>query len=164
MNRLLITLMSASALLAAGCVSNPLKSNSASTASTQPAAESKPADGKATQAEPAKSSDPNHRYVKSRDGSFDGEVWGQPAKNSKFAKLQIGMSQAEVEDKIGRPSDTKYYVTGKAWIPFYFGNDAHRYETYYKGSGSLIYTGGGIGGGHGQLIGINHDASEDGYQ
>ncbi|MDD2875351.1 MAG: hypothetical protein PHG21_17155, partial [Azoarcus sp.] len=106
----------------------------------------------------------DYRTVKSRDGSFDGEIWGKPARNSKFTSLQIGMSQSEVEDKIGRSSDMKSYVTGKAWIPFYFGTDGHRFETYYKGQGSLIYTGGGIGGGRGVLIGINHDASEDGYQ
>lgn len=151
MNRLLIVLLSASALLATGCVSNQSKP-AAQSSSDAPSKASTTEDGRP------------HRYVKSRDGSFDGEIWGTPAKNSKFANLQIGMSQAEVEDKIGRPSDMKTYVTGKAWIPFYFGTDAHRFETYYKGVGSLIYTGGGIGGGRGVLVGINHDASEDGYQ
>ncbi|AWI80099.1 MAG: hypothetical protein CVU19_03065 [Betaproteobacteria bacterium HGW-Betaproteobacteria-13] len=150
MNRSLVVLLSATALLAGGCVSNPLKP--AEQAADKPAAASTTADGK------------DYRTVKSRDGSFDGEIWGKPAKNSKFTSLQIGMSQSEVEDKIGRSSDMKSYVTGKAWIPFYFGTDGHRFETYYKGQGSLIYTGGGIGGGRGVLIGINHDATEDGYQ
>lgn len=156
MNRLLIALLAAGAVLATGCTSNQSK----------PAAQSSSTDtATSSTAKPATTTDGRpHRYVKSRDGSFDGEIWGTPAKNSKFTSLQIGMSQAEVEDKIGRPSDMKTYVTGKAWIPFYFGNDAHRYETFYKGQGSLIYTGGGIGGGRGQLVGINHDASEDGYQ
>lgn len=155
MNRLLIALLSASALLATGCVSNQSK----------PAAQSSSTDTATTAGKTTTTSDGRpHRYVKSRDGSFDGEIWGAPVKNSKFAGLQIGMSQAEVEDKIGRPSDMKAYMTGKAWIPFYFGTDGHRFETFYKGQGTLIYTGGGIAGGRGVLVGINHDATEDGYQ
>ncbi|ANQ86005.1 hypothetical protein [Azoarcus olearius] len=155
MNRLLIALLATGALFAAGCTSNQ----------SRPAAQSSTSSSADTSAKTTTTSDGRpHRYVKSRDGSFEGEIWGTPAKNSKFTSLQIGMSQAEVEDKIGRPSDMKSYVTGKAWIPFYFGNDGHRFETFYKGQGSLIYTGGGIGGGRGQLVGINHDASEDGYQ
>ena len=150
MPRSLVILLAAAALLAGGCVSNPLKP--AEPSAGQAAAASTTADSK------------DYRTVKSRDGSFDGEIWGKPARNSQFASLQIGMSQAEVENRIGHGSDMKSYVTGKAWIPFYFGTDGHRFETYYKGQGSLIYTGGGIGGGRGVLIGINHDASEDGYQ
>ncbi|QDF98254.1 hypothetical protein CJ010_17780 [Azoarcus sp. DD4] len=155
MNRLLIALLSASALLATGCVSNQSK----------PTAQSSSTDTATTAGKTTTTADGRpHRYVKSRDGSFDGEIWGTPVKNSKFANLQIGMSQAEVEDKIGRPSDMKAYMTGKAWIPFYFGTDGHRFETFYKGQGTLIYTGGGIAGGRGVLVGINHDATEDGYQ
>lgn len=162
MNRLLITLLATSALLTAGCVSNPLKSSDASsaTADGKPAESAKAAGKPATTTADAKT----HRYVKSRDGSFDGEIWGTPAKNSKFPSLQIGMSQGEVEGKIGRGTDMRTYMTGKAWIPFYFGTDGHRFETFYKGQGSLIYTGGGVGGGRGVLVGINHDATEDGYQ
>lgn len=120
MNRLLIALFSATALLATGCVSNPLKSGAA--AEDKPA-DAAAADSKAATATPPAKSDPNHRYVKSRDGSFDGEIWGKPAKNSKFTALQIGMSQGEVESKIGRGTDMRTYMTGKAWIPFYFGTD-----------------------------------------
>lgn len=55
-------------------------------------------------------------------------------------------------------------MTGKAWIPFHFDTDGHRFETVYKGRGSLIYTDGAIGGGRGVLVGVNHDARKDGYQ
>ncbi|PKO57748.1 MAG: hypothetical protein CVU25_06915 [Betaproteobacteria bacterium HGW-Betaproteobacteria-19] len=163
MNRLLIALLASSSLFAAGCVSNPLKSGESSPA---PAADSKPAESAKTADKPATTTadGKTHRYVKSRDGTFDGEIWGTPAKNSKFTSLQIGMSQGEVEGKIGRGTDMRTYMTGKAWIPFYFGTDGHRFETFYKGQGSLIYTGGGVGGGRGVLVGINHDATEDGYQ
>lgn len=162
MNRLLLALLAASSLIASGCVSNPLKSDSSASSSSekQAAAPAKEAEKPATKTTDGKA----HRYVKSRDGSFDGEIWGTPAKNSKFTALQIGMSQGEVESKIGQGSDMRTYMTGKAWIPFYFGTDGHRFEIFYKGQGSLIYTGGGVGGGRGVLVGINHDATEDGYQ
>ena len=44
---------------------------------------------------------PGGRIVKSRDGRFDGEIVGTPARGSKFAKLQIGMPMCEVSSLIG---------------------------------------------------------------
>lgn len=97
------------------------------------------------------------RIVKSRDGTFDGEVYGNIPANSKWAKLQIGMHQSEVERILGATSNIRGYVTAKAWIPFYFGTDSHRYEAVYAGQGSVAYTGGGMGGGQGVLMMINYD-------
>ncbi len=97
------------------------------------------------------------RIVKSRDGTFDGEVYGNIPPNSKWAKLQIGMHQSEVERILGVTSNIRGYVTAKAWIPFYFGTDSHRYEAVYAGQGSVAYTGGGMGGGQGVLMMINYD-------
>ena len=87
-------------------------------------------------------SSPGVRIVKSRDGSFDGEIIGTPASNSKFAKLEIGMGLRQVEDLIGRPDDFDFHSTGKEFIP-YFGGDSHRWETwemYYKNEGRLTYS------------------------
>ena len=95
--------------------------------------------------------------VKSRDGTFDGEVHGNIPAGSKWARLQIGMHQSEVERILGITSNIRAYVTGKAFIPFYFGSDSHRYEAVYAGQGSVAYTGGGIGGGQGVLMMINFD-------
>lgn len=95
--------------------------------------------------------------VKSRDGSFDGEVYGNIPANSKWAKLQIGMHQSEVERILGATSNIRGYVTAKAFIPFYFGTDSHRYEAVYVGQGSVAYTGGSWGGGQGVLMMINYD-------
>jgi hypothetical protein len=89
---------------------------------------------------------------------------GAPSSASKFAKLQIGMSQRQVEDLIGKPSDMKTYATGKAWIPFYFGKDAYRYETFYKDEGRLTFEGGGVTGTSEKLIRVTVDTTEDGYQ
>lgn len=95
--------------------------------------------------------------VKSRDGTFDGEVHGNIPPGSKWARLQIGMHQSEVERILGVTSNIRGYVTGKAFIPFYFGSDSHRYEAVYAGQGSVAYTGGGMGGGQGILMMINYD-------
>ena len=61
-------------------------------------------------------------------GDWEGEITGKPAANSKLSKLQIGMSMRQSIDLAGSPTDQGAYVTGKAWIPFYFGSDRHRYE------------------------------------
>lgn len=96
--------------------------------------------------------------VKSKDGSFDGEVYGSIPSSSKWARLQIGMHQSEVERIIGVSHNVRAYVTGKAFIPFYYGSDRHRYEVVYPGQGSVAYTGGSFGGGMGILMMINYDA------
>jgi hypothetical protein len=105
------------------------------------------------------------QQVKGLNG-FDGEITGKPAANSKFTKLQIGMSMKQVTDLIGQPTDQGQYVTGKAWIPFYFGSDQHRYELVYKGQGRLIFAGGAVFSNmsSGNLIWIIHNANEGGYR
>ena len=93
----------------------------------------------------------------------DGEIIGTPAKNSKFAKLKIGMVRKEVEDLIGTPNDEHSYTSGKAWIPFYFGKDAYRFQTFYKKEGTLTYEGGGVTGTSMKLIRVSVDTTERGY-
>jgi len=96
---------------------------------------------------------------------YEGEITGNPAANSKFTKLQIGMPVRQVTDIAGPPTDQGAYITGKAWIPFYFGADRHRFEMTYKGQGRLIFAGGGMGDfSSGYLIWIIHNANEQGYR
>ncbi|MBK7503489.1 MAG: hypothetical protein IPI14_13485 [Polaromonas sp.] len=64
---------------------------------------------------------------------------GSPAPGSRFTKVQIGMSMRQVVDTIGNPNDEGSYITGKAWIPYYYGNDRYRTEFAYKGAGRLIF-------------------------
>ncbi|MDB5815728.1 MAG: hypothetical protein JWN23_2845 [Rhodocyclales bacterium] len=98
-------------------------------------------------------------------GEYEGEITGKAAPGSKFAKLKIGMSMKQVFDLIGQPSDQGAYVTGKAFIPFYFGGDRHRFEAVYKNTGRLIFAGGGIGDwGSGHLIWIIHNHNEPAYR
>jgi len=96
---------------------------------------------------------------------WEGEITGKPAPKSRFTKLQIGMSMKQVTDIAGQPTDQGAYMTGKAWIPFYFGSDRHRYEMVYKGQGRLIFAGGSLGDfTGGNLIWIIHSAAESGYR
>jgi len=96
---------------------------------------------------------------------YEGEITGIPAPNSKFTQLQIGMGMKQVTDIAGPPTDQGAYITGKAFIPFYFGSDRHRYELIYKGEGRLIFAGGSFGNfNSGNLIWIIHCATEPGYR
>lgn len=98
-------------------------------------------------------------------GDWEGEITGKPAPGSNFTKLEIGMPVRQVTDLVGQPTDSGAYVTGKAFIPFYFGSDRHRFEMVYKGKGRLIFAGGGMGDySSGNLIWIIHSASESGYR
>ena len=104
------------------------------------------------------------RTLKGLNG-YEGEITGNPARNSRFNRLQIGMSARQVTDIAGQPTDQGAYVTGKAFIPFYFGGDRHRYEMTYKGQGRLVFAGGGMGDySGGNLIWIIHNPNESGYR
>jgi hypothetical protein len=125
-----------------------------------------PTSPQSTQAAPRAADGADTKTVKSRDGSFTGEIVGVISPSSKFAKLQIGMSTSEVQDQLGRVPDRSHtYESGKRWIPFYFGNDARRTQVLYKGEGCLIFTGGNVwGAAGGDLIQIHADPSGKCYQ
>lgn len=110
--------------------------------------------------------DDNRREVASMDGSYTGEIVGEPAEGAKFANLKIGMTTGDVQEVMdGVPDRQHTYESGKRWIPFYGGNDARRMQVLYKGEGCLIFTDGNVwGGAGGDLIEIHHDASGDCYQ
>ena len=93
---------------------------------------------------------------------WEGEITGKPAPGSKLTQLKIGMSTQQVISLIGQPNDAGSHVTGKAFIPFYFGSDRARHEMVYKGQGRLLFAlgGGMFGGGQANLIWIIHNANE----
>ena len=97
---------------------------------------------------------------------YEGEITGNPVRGSKFDQLQIGMSLKQVTDIVGEPTDSGAYVTGKAWIPFYYGSDRTRFEMTYKAKGRLIFAGGSIMGGTtgGNLIWVINNPNESGYR
>lgn len=163
------------AVLASGCVTMPGKSDSAAPAPA-PAAAPAPAPAPATKSkagmndrgevvDSSKVEAGSGTAVKGL-GGWEGEITGKPAPGSKFTKLQIGMSMRQAVDMVGtRPTDQGAYMTGKAWIPFYFGSDRHRYEMVFKGQGRLIFAGGSLGDySGGNLVWIIHNSAEGGYR
>jgi len=96
--------------------------------------------------------------AKAAGSTIEGNI---PA-GSAFSKIQLGMTQGQVHEILGQPSDTKSYQTGKAWIPFYFGPDVMRTDEFYKGQGIITYTGAGIGGVHWKVYRAVYNPAEDG--
>lgn len=83
--------------------------------------------------------------------------------DSPLAKVKVGMRMQEVINILGAPTDQNSYSTGKAWIPFYYGDDVRRTSYYYKGLGRVVFTGGNVfGGGGGNVIRVDYDPSESG--
>ncbi len=58
-----------------------------------------------------------------------------PPASSPLAKVEVGMTPREVENLVRPPTDETQY--GKAFIPFYFGQDRWRRHTSIAGSGGL---------------------------
>ncbi|MBI5626230.1 MAG: hypothetical protein HY935_03370 [Nitrosomonadales bacterium] len=85
-----------------------------------------------------------------------GGIVGKPASGSKFSKIKIGMSTKEVIAKIGHPDNEWRRPTGKAHIPFYFGDDRWVIEYSYHKEGKLTFNSGG----ERALTGILVDTSE----
>jgi hypothetical protein len=142
-------------------------SGSSGSQAAAPAAPKGPGPGMNAAGEVVDSSKVEAGYGKKVKGlnDWEGEITGKPSAKSKFTKLQIGMSMKQATDLVGQPTDQGAYMTGMAWVPFYFGSDRHRYEMVYKGQGRLIFAGGSLGDfTGGNLIWIIHNANEGGYR
>jgi hypothetical protein len=89
-------------------------------------------------------------------------AWPAPPADSPLAKVQLGMTPQEVQTLLGVPSDQNAYVTGKAFIPFYYGRDRHRIAYFYKGLGRVVFAGGGGFNLSGRVSRVEYDPSEPG--
>lgn len=155
-----------------GCVTMPGQSSSGSDAKPAAAPAAAPAPAKVPAGMNERGEVVDSSKVESGSGQkvkgindWEGEITGKPAPGSKFPRLQIGMSMKQATDIAGQPSDQGAYMTGKAWIPFFFGSDRYRHELVYKGMGRLIFAGpGGMDVNAGHLIWIIHNANEPGYR
>lgn len=164
-------LTGAAALLLAGCqtTSGSATSQPAAAQATQPAAApaaARTAPGMNDRGEVVDSSkvEAGHGQKVKGVGGWEGEITGRPAPGSKFSRLQIGMSRQQVLDIVGQPTDQGAYLTGRAWIPFYFGSDRYRHELAYKGMGRLIFAGSSGFDSNAHLIWIIHNSSDSGYR
>ena len=79
---------------------------------------------------------------------------------SPLAKIKEGMSSDEVTKILGAPDSTDRHVTGKAFIPFYFGTDAVKTEWRYKHVGRVIFSKGGFSARH--VSAVEYDLTESG--
>jgi hypothetical protein len=102
----------------------------------------KPQDDTTTSQKQGKSEKADKKKADKKDENKSGVI-GTPAPGSKFSKVKIGMTMKEVFAKIGRPDAQWQRPTGKAHIPFYYGDDRWVIECSYKREGKLTFNGGG---------------------
>jgi hypothetical protein len=176
MNRIVngLWIPAAAAALLSGCLasSGGTKADAATPAPASPTTAAAPAAPKIGPGMNAAGEVTNPKIVEAGYGQkmkgledWEGEITGKPAPGSKFTQLKIGMPMKMVTDIVGQPTDQGAHITGKAWIPFYFGSDKYRYELVYKGQGRLLFAGpAGFSYGTGNLIWIIHSANEQGYR
>jgi hypothetical protein len=85
-----------------------------------------------------------------------------PPAGSKLAKVQTGMSAREVENILGPPTSENAYITGKAFIPFFYGQDRWRRAYFYKGVGRVVFAGGGGFSQDARVSRVEYDPAEPG--
>jgi hypothetical protein len=85
-----------------------------------------------------------------------------PPAGSTLAKVTNGMTEAQVIAILGEPTSQQNYVTGKAFIPMYYGTDTSRLDYRYKGVGIVVFSRNQYSGGT-KVIRVDYDPSEDGY-
>jgi len=66
--------------------------------------------------------------------------YADPPAGSKLARVEVGMNDSKVRSILGEPDDANAYMTGKAWIPFYYGPDTHRTDWMYEGQGRVVFS------------------------
>jgi outer membrane protein assembly factor BamE (lipoprotein component of BamABCDE complex) len=60
--------------------------------------------------------------------------------SSPLAKITIGMADTDVRKILGEPTTQRAYMTGKSWIPFYYGPDTSRTDYIYEGIGRVVFS------------------------
>jgi predicted small lipoprotein YifL len=85
-----------------------------------------------------------------------------PPAGSPLAKVQTGMSEREVESLLGPPTGENEYITGKAFIPFFYGRDRTRLAYFYRGVGRVVFAGGGGFSRNWRVSHVEYDPSEPG--
>jgi hypothetical protein len=82
---------------------------------------------------------------------------------SKLAAVKEGMRPEEVQKILGVPESIRPYITGKAFIPFYYGRDRTRTAYYYKGQGVVVFSGDGGFGTSSRVQRVEYNPNEPGY-
>jgi hypothetical protein len=85
-----------------------------------------------------------------------------PPSGSPLAGIRQGMRPEEVQKIAGAPTTIRPYVTGKAFIPWYFGPDRTRTAYYYKGQGRVVFSGDGGLGTNSTVLQVEYDPTDSG--
>lgn len=81
-----------------------------------------------------------------------------------LSKIQVGMSQAQVNDLLGPPTAQTQRMTGKQWQPFNYGaKDLQRMVYLYKGVGRIEFSLKSAYEGVFRVIAVTPDPNETGY-
>ena len=59
---------------------------------------------------------------------------------SALARVEVDMTDAEVRKILGEPDNSNSYMTGKQFIPWYFGPDTHRTDWMFRGQGRVVFS------------------------
>ena len=84
-----------------------------------------------------------------------------PPAGSKLAKVTVGMTPEQVKKIMGEPTGQSTYMTGKAWIPFYFG-PTNQTDWKYKCQGRVVFVNNRWSGAIRSVTRIDYDPAEDG--
>ena len=88
-----------------------------------------------------------------------------PGMNAKGEVVDSKLVESGYGQHVKGLGDWEGEITGKAWIPYYFGSDRHRYEMVYKNQGRLIFAGGSLNDlSGGNLIWIINNRTEPQYR
>jgi hypothetical protein len=84
-----------------------------------------------------------------------------PPADSKLAKVTVGMKPEQVKEVMGEPASQSTYMTGKMWIPWYFG-PTHQTDWKYKDTGRVVFVNNRWSGQIQTVVRIDYDPGEDG--
>lgn len=68
------------------------------------------------------------------------DVYAHAPADSPLSGVRLGMTDTDVRRLLGNPDRSNAYMTGKAWIPFYYGSDTHRADWMYGGKGRVVFS------------------------
>jgi hypothetical protein len=86
-----------------------------------------------------------------------------PPAGTKLAKVAVGMKPEQVKEIMGDPTSETTYMTGKMWIPWYFG-PTHQTDWKYKGVGRVVFVNNRWSGRTQSVTRIDYDPAEAGAQ
>ena len=66
--------------------------------------------------------------------------YSAPPPGSPLSKVHLDMNDTEVRNIMGEPDNSNAYMTGKSWIPFYYGPDTTRTDWMYGGIGRVVFS------------------------